>query len=105
MSCHDYRMKWVEPTLPIGPTISQCQLVGTTCPHSVLPFLLVQEVSAELYGPLMLTLTLVAVLLYGMKTSGHEVVSSTHLLDRILYGGGGGRGKHRSLFSPPNIHV
>ena len=32
--------------------------------------------SSELYGPLMLTLTLVAVLLYGMKTGGHEVVSS-----------------------------
>ncbi len=31
--------------------------------------------ATELYGPLMLTLSLVAVLLYGMKTSGHEVVS------------------------------
>lgn len=36
-----------------------------------------QEVSSELYGPLMLTLTLVAVLLYGMKTGGHEVEEGT----------------------------
>ena len=34
-----------------------------------------QDVSSELYGPMMLTLSLVAVLLYGMKSSGHEVVS------------------------------
>lgn len=35
---------------------------------------LLQDVPAELYGPMMLTLSLVAVLLYGMKSSGHEVV-------------------------------
>lgn len=33
-----------------------------------------QDVPSELYGPMMLTLSLVAVLLYGMKSSGHEVV-------------------------------
>ena len=42
---------------------------------STVNVLLCQDVSSELYGPLMLTLSLVAVLLYGMKTSGHEVVS------------------------------
>lgn len=39
-----------------------------------------QDVSSELYGPLMLTLSLIAVLLYGMKTSGHQVVSLLYLL-------------------------
>ena len=29
----------------------------------------------ELYGPVIITFSLVAVLLYGMKTSGHEMVS------------------------------
>ena len=42
---------------------------------SIVNVRLFQDVSSELYGPLMLTLSLVAVLLYGMKTSGHEVVS------------------------------
>lgn len=39
-----------------------------------------QDVPSELYGPMMLTLSLVAVLLYGMKSSGHEVVRSDILL-------------------------
>lgn len=43
------------------------------CPLPSPPPLL-QDVSSELYGALMLVLSLVAVLLYGMKTSGHEVV-------------------------------
>ena len=34
-----------------------------------------QDAPSELYGPLMLTFSLVAVLLYGMKSFGHGVVS------------------------------
>ena len=34
----------------------------------------VQTVVGELYGPLMLVFTLIAILLFGMKTSGHTVV-------------------------------
>ena len=41
---------------------------------SLLVFLDDQDVSAELYGPLMVTLTLVAILLYGMKSTGHHMV-------------------------------
>ena len=33
-----------------------------------------QTVVGELYGPLMLVFTLIAILLFGMKTSGHTVV-------------------------------
>ena len=33
-----------------------------------------QDAPSELYGPTMLVFTLVAILLYGMKTSGHTVV-------------------------------
>jgi hypothetical protein len=36
-----------------------------------------QEAPVELYGPTMLVFTLVAVLLYGMKTSGHTVEDGT----------------------------
>lgn len=36
---------------------------------------ILQDAPSELYGPLMLTLSLVAVLLYGMKSFGHQVVS------------------------------
>ena len=46
-----------------------------------------QDVSSELYGALMLTLSLVAVLLYGMKTSGHEVVRLSQKSDGIRYSG------------------
>ena len=38
-----------------------------------------QKVVGELYGPLMVVFTLIAVLLYGMKDSGHTVVSTNHL--------------------------
>ena len=31
--------------------------------------------NGELYGPLMLVLTLIAILLFSMKSSGHTVVS------------------------------
>jgi len=34
-----------------------------------------QKVPRELYGPTMIVFTLIAILLYQMKTSGHTVVS------------------------------
>ena len=37
---------------------------------------LLQTVVGELYGPLMLVFTLIAVLLFSMKSSGHTVVST-----------------------------
>ena len=37
-----------------------------------------QTVVGELYGPMMLVFTLIAILLFSMKTSGHTVV-------RLLY--------------------
>ena len=39
-------------------------------------YFFMQTVVGELYGPLMLVFTLIAILLFGMKTSGHTVVSS-----------------------------
>jgi len=42
----------------------------------VIFYFVLKEAPSELYGPLMITLSLVAVLLYGMKSSGHEIVSS-----------------------------
>lgn len=39
-----------------------------------------QEAPSELYGPTMLVFTLVAILLYGMKTSGHTVVRNQYVL-------------------------
>lgn len=36
-----------------------------------------QQAASELYGPTMLVFTLVAILLYGMKTSGHTVEDGT----------------------------
>ena len=47
------------------------------CGSRSLPFLslpIQQDAPSELYGPTMLVFTLVAILLYGMKTSGHTVV-------------------------------
>jgi len=38
-------------------------------------FALFQKVPRELYGPTMIVFTLIAMLLYQMKTSGHTVVS------------------------------
>jgi protein YIPF3 len=35
----------------------------------------VQKIPRELYGPTMLAFTLIALLLYQMKSSGHTVVS------------------------------
>ena len=58
-----------------------------------------QDVPSELYGPMMLTLSLVAVLLYGMKSSGHEVVIFNYVL--FFYGieshSGGGHSDWNSL--------
>ena len=39
-----------------------------------------QKVVGELYGPVMIVLTLVAILLMGMKDAGHTVVSYKYLL-------------------------
>lgn len=47
--------------------------------HLLLTHVDLQDVPSELYGPMMLTLSLVAVLLYGMKSSGHEVVKDFNL--------------------------
>ena len=58
MECHRY------------PCVHEYCVPITITMHSV------QDVPSELYGPMMLTLSLVAVLLYGMKSSGHEVVRS-----------------------------
>ena len=39
-----------------------------------------QTVNGELYGPLMLVLTLIAILQFSMKLSGHTVVSFWKIL-------------------------
>ena len=57
--------------------------------HTIVMFMdehtCVQDVPSELYGPMMLTLSLVAVLLYGMKSSGHEVVIINYVLFFFLW--------------------
>lgn len=44
----------------------------------------VQKIAGELYGPLMLVFTLVAILLHGMKTSG-TVIVRTHTCTHTLF--------------------
>lgn len=44
-----------------------------------------QKIAGELYGPLMLVFTLVAILLQGMKTSNTQIVRTTALF--TLYRG------------------
>lgn len=43
-----------------------------------------QKIAGELYGPLMLVFTLVAILLHGMKTSG-TVIVRTHTCTHTLF--------------------
>lgn len=43
-------------------------------PLTVVLVSVLQKVAGELYGPLMLVFTLVAILLHGMKTSGTVIV-------------------------------
>ena len=76
-SCRTAFLQWVHVCMHFcASTVksSYCNIIFKKFNESV-NVVLCQDVSSELYGPLMLTLSLVAVLLYGMKTSGHEVVS------------------------------
>ena len=52
------------PEEPYGSVIQ----TGLTCG------LVLQEVPRELYGPVMVVLTMIALLLYQMKTADHKVV-------------------------------
>lgn len=42
-----------------------------------------QKIAGELYGPLMLVFTLVAILLHGMKTSGTVIVRTSCCFPRV----------------------
>ena len=42
---------------------------------TLLQLMLLQEVPRELYGPVMVVLTMIALLLYQMKSADHKVVS------------------------------
>lgn len=49
-----------------------------------LPYIIFQKIAGELYGPLMLVFTLVAILLHGMKTSDTIIVSRGKLLSFLI---------------------
>ncbi|EDO47784.1 predicted protein, partial [Nematostella vectensis] len=66
----------LRPYFDVEPTEVRSRLF-----HSLIPQLpstaSPQTVVGELYGPMMLVFTLIAVLLFGMKTSGHTVQEGT----------------------------
>eukprot|EP00731_Ephydatia_muelleri_P017428 Em0010g526a len=66
---------FLRPYFDIEPQDFRNRLVRSFIPSAQLGA--PQDVSSELYGPLMLTLTLVAVLLYGMKSTGHHMEEGT----------------------------
>ncbi|TSK42132.1 Protein YIPF3 [Bagarius yarrelli] len=46
----------------------------------------IQKIAGELYGPLMLVFTLVAILLHGMKTSGTVIITMLQMMSLLGYG-------------------
>ena len=50
------------------------RVVLARCVSALCPVVCVQKVAGELYGPMMLVFTLVAILLHGMKTSQTIIV-------------------------------
>ena len=44
----------------------------------VISYACMQDAPDELYGPTVINFSLVAILLFGMKTSGHIVVGPSH---------------------------
>ncbi|XP_054881692.1 protein YIPF3-like [Poeciliopsis prolifica] len=58
----------LRPYFDVEPAQVRCRLLESMIPVRMITF--PQKVAGELYGPLMLVFTLVAILLHGMKTSG-----------------------------------
>lgn len=66
---------FLRPYFDVEPKEFRNRLFGSFIPSR--PFSSLQDSPSELYGPLMLTFSLVAVLLYGMKSFGHKVEEGT----------------------------
>ncbi|XP_043992770.1 protein YIPF3 [Gambusia affinis] len=65
----------LRPYFDVEPAQVRCRLLESMIPVRMITF--PQKVAGELYGPLMLVFTLVAILLHGMKTSGTVIVEGT----------------------------
>ncbi|XP_048450051.1 protein YIPF3 [Rhincodon typus] len=63
----------LRPYFDVEPIQVRNRLLESLIPIRAISF--PQKVAGELYGPLMLVFTLVAILLHGMKTSGTVIVS------------------------------
>ncbi|XP_035681248.1 protein YIPF3-like isoform X1 [Branchiostoma floridae] len=65
----------LRPYFDVEPRKVMKRLLHTFVPSRVIS--IPQKVASELYGPLMIVFTLIAVLLYNMKSSGHTVREGT----------------------------
>ncbi|XP_019630846.1 PREDICTED: protein YIPF3-like isoform X2 [Branchiostoma belcheri] len=65
----------LRPYFDVEPRKVMKRLLHTFIPSRVIS--VPQKVASELYGPLMIVFTLIAVLLYNMKSSGHTVREGT----------------------------
>ncbi|XP_015255758.1 PREDICTED: protein YIPF3 [Cyprinodon variegatus] len=65
----------LRPYFDVEPSQVRSRLVDSMVPVRLITF--PQKVAGELYGPLMLVFTLVAILLHGMKTSGTVIREGT----------------------------
>ncbi|CAH1264227.1 Hypp2917 [Branchiostoma lanceolatum] len=65
----------LRPYFDVEPRKVMKRLLSTFVPSRIIS--IPQKVASELYGPLMIVFTLIAVLLYNMKSSGHTVREGT----------------------------
>ncbi|KAK7878322.1 hypothetical protein WMY93_031039 [Mugilogobius chulae] len=65
----------LRPYFDVEPAQVRARLLESLIPVRMVSF--PQKVAGELYGPLMLVFTLVAILLQGMKTSNTEIIGGT----------------------------
>ncbi|NP_001400973.1 protein YIPF3 isoform 3 [Mus musculus] len=74
----------LRPYFDVEPAQVRSRLLESMIPIKMVNF--PQKVAGELYGPLMLVFTLVAILLHGMKTSDTIIITMLQMLALLGYG-------------------
>ncbi|PNJ89224.1 YIPF3 isoform 6, partial [Pongo abelii] len=74
----------LRPYFDVEPAQVRSRLLESMIPIKMVSF--PQKIAGELYGPLMLVFTLVAILLHGMKTSDTIIITMLQMLALLGYG-------------------
>ncbi|KAK1904661.1 Protein YIPF3 [Dissostichus eleginoides] len=74
----------LRPYFDVEPVQVRSRLIESMIPVRMINF--PQKIAGELYGPLMLVFTLVAILLHGMKTSDTVIITMLQTLSLLGYG-------------------